>query len=179
MPQFGTSVKERNPTLEYHRLPVPVQVVSTLGFLATGTFQREIGDRSRISQPTISRTMPAVMAAIKSLSRQYIQFPYNDAQQTVIKRELYEIAGFPNVIGAIDCTHVRLKPPSMNDYAFINRKNYHSINVQVICDARLSLLNVVARWPGGTHDSFIWQNSSVGTRLQEGALQGRSHLLGE
>ncbi len=97
----------------------------------------------------------------------------------MIKREFYEIAGFPNVIGAIDCTHVRLKPPSVNDYAFINRKNYHSVNVQVICDARLSLLNVVARWPGGTHDSFIFNNSSVGRNLQEGVLQGQSHILGE
>ena len=123
-----------------------------------------------MSQPTISRMMPAVLAAVKSLSRQYFHFPYNDAQQTVIKRES-EIAGFPNVIGGIDCTHVRLKPRSMNDYAFINHKNYHSINVQVICDARLSLLNVVARWPGGTHDSFIPQNSSIGTELKGGALQ--------
>ena len=38
-------------------IPVPVQVLSTLGFLATGTFQREIGDRSGMSLPTISRTM--------------------------------------------------------------------------------------------------------------------------
>ena len=67
--------------------------------------------------------MPAVLAAIKSLTRQYIDFPYNDAQQTMIKRDFYEITGFPNVIGVIDCTHVHLKPPSMNDYAFINRKN--------------------------------------------------------
>uniref|UniRef100_A0A671Y2E2 Putative nuclease HARBI1 n=1 Tax=Sparus aurata TaxID=8175 RepID=A0A671Y2E2_SPAAU len=107
--------------------------------------------------------MPAVLAAIKSLSRKYIRFPYNDAQQSVIKRQFYEIAGFPNVVGVIDCTHVRLKAPSMNDYAFINRKNYHSINVQVICDAKLSLLNVVA--------------SCVGAQLQEGALQSQSHLL--
>ncbi len=78
------------------------------------------------------------------------------------------------MVGVIDCTHVRLKAPSMNDYEFINRKNYHS-NVQIICDAKLSILNMVARWPGGTHDSFILQNNSVG----EGALQGRSHLLGE
>ena len=56
--------------------------------------------------------------------------------------------GFPHLIGAIDFTHVRLKEPSMNDSAFINGKNYRSINVQVICDAKLSLLNVVARWPG-------------------------------
>ncbi len=90
-------------------------------------------------------------------------------------RENCEIAGFPNVVGVIDCTRVRLKATFMNDYAFINRKNYHSINVQIICDAKLSILNTVARWPGGTHDSFILQNSSVG----EGALQGRSHLLGE
>ena len=126
----------RRGTQRSNAIPVPVHVLSTLGHLATRTFQWEIGDRSSISQPTISRTVPAALATIKSLSCQYIQFPYNDAQQTVIKREFFEIAGFPNVIGAIDCTHVHLKPPSMNYYAFLN---YHSINVQVICDARLSL----------------------------------------
>ena len=98
-------------------LPVPVQVLAMLGFLATTAFQREIGDGAGASQPTISRTMPAVLAAIKSLSRKYIRFPYNDAQQSVIKRQFYEIAGFPNVVGAIACTHVHLKAPSMNDYA--------------------------------------------------------------
>lgn len=158
---------------------IPVPVLSTIGFLATGTFQREIGDRSGVSQPTISRMMPDVLAAIKSLAPRFIQFPYGDDRQTMIKREFYEIAGFPNVIGAIDCTHVHLKPPLVNDYAFINRKNHHSVNVQVICDARLSLLNVVARWPGGTHNSFIFKNSSVGRNMQEGLLQGQSHILGE
>ena len=97
----------------------------------------------------------------------------------MIKREFYEIAGLPNVIGAIDCTHVRLKPPSVNDYAYVNRKNYHSINVQIISDAKLRLLNVVARWPGSTHDAFIFNNSNVGRRLQEGALRGQSYLLGK
>ncbi len=43
------------------------------------------------------------------------------------------------MVGVIDCTHVRLKAPSMNDYESINRKNYHS-NVQIICDAKLSIL---------------------------------------
>ena len=47
--------------------------------------------------------MAAVLVAIMCLTRQYINFPYNDAQQTVIKRDFYEIAGFPHVIGAIDC----------------------------------------------------------------------------
>ncbi len=39
---------------------------------------------------------------------------------------------FPNVIGAIDCTHTRIKaPPGPNEGAFVNRKGVHSINVQV------------------------------------------------
>ena len=96
----------RGETQRSNSIPVAMQVFFMLGFLATGAFQWEIGDRSSMSQPIISRMMPAELAAVKSISRQYITFPYNNVQQIVIKREFYEIAGFPNVIGAIDCTHV-------------------------------------------------------------------------
>ncbi|XDV25593.1 hypothetical protein PO909_029486, partial [Leuciscus waleckii] len=41
--------------------------------------------------------------------------------------------GFPNVIGAIDCTHIPIKaPPGPNEGDFVNRKGVHSINVQGI-----------------------------------------------
>ncbi|KAK0140608.1 putative nuclease HARBI1 [Merluccius polli] len=73
-----------------------------------------------------------------------------------------EIAGFPNVIGAIDCTHIAIKAPSEGEYAYVNRKHFHSLNVQIICDAQMRLTNIVARWPGSTHDSFVLTNSSVG-----------------
>ncbi|KAG2469457.1 DOCK5 protein, partial [Polypterus senegalus] len=39
--------------------------------------------------------------------------------------------GFPNVIEAIDCTHVRIKAPAgPTEPDYINHKSYHSINVQ-------------------------------------------------
>lgn len=63
-------------------------LLATLGFLATGTFQQEMGDRAGVSQPTLSRVMPEVLGAIKSLSSKYIKLPH-----------YYEIAGIPNVIG--------------------------------------------------------------------------------
>uniref|UniRef100_A0A915E902 Peptidase C1A papain C-terminal domain-containing protein n=1 Tax=Ditylenchus dipsaci TaxID=166011 RepID=A0A915E902_9BILA len=34
-------------------------------------------------------------------------------------------------------------------------KNFHSVNVQVIVDYRGMFTNVVAKWPGSTHDAFI------------------------
>ncbi|KAJ4940577.1 hypothetical protein JOQ06_026874 [Pogonophryne albipinna] len=36
----------------------------------------------------------------------------------------------------------------------------------------------VARWPGSTHDAFIWRNSSVGRRLEAGAVRD-GWLLGD
>ena len=44
----------------------------------------------------------------------------------------HEISGFPNEIGTIDGTHIRIKTsPTCNDeHLFVNRKKYYSINVQ-------------------------------------------------
>ncbi|KAG7255563.1 hypothetical protein CRUP_002311, partial [Coryphaenoides rupestris] len=67
-------------------------------------------------------------------------------------------------------------PPAPPRFSWMRRaritssfsKQYHSINVQLICDAHNHLLNVVSRFPGGAHDSYILQNSSVGVHLEQG-----------
>ena len=38
--------------------------------------------------------------------------------------------------------------------------------MQAICDANLVFRDVVARWPGSHHDSFILQSSSVYDRFE-------------
>ena len=82
------------PTLERetkhtNAIPVHILFLSTPGILGTGTFQREIGDRSGISQPSMCRIIPAVLDAIISPSPDYIQFPYIIAQQAEVKRKLF------------------------------------------------------------------------------------------
>ncbi|KAL6469081.1 hypothetical protein MHYP_G00226050 [Metynnis hypsauchen] len=93
-------------TARSRALPVPLQVLTMLGFLATGSFQRELADRSGISQSSLSRAMPAVLDGIICMSAKYIKFPYEAVDQANIKAQFAAIAGFPNVIGAIDCTHM-------------------------------------------------------------------------
>lgn len=111
----------------------------------------------------------------------YIKLPYDEHHLSDVKRRFHGIAGMPNTVGAIDCTHVRIKSPSTDSMQFMNRKNYHLINMQVICDADGCILNVVARWSGGTQDSFILHNSIVGIHLEAGAVRYRwlvsEHLL--
>lgn len=50
-----------------------------------------------------------------------------------------------------------------------------------ICDEHLKIMNVFARYPGSTHDSFIWRNSNVEHTLRtlpENQM-GAFYLLGK
>ena len=42
-------------------------------------------------------------------------------------------AGLPNVIGCIDGTHIPITAPALDEGDYVNRKSFHSINIQ-ICD---------------------------------------------
>ncbi|XP_045104413.1 uncharacterized protein LOC123499946 [Portunus trituberculatus] len=51
------------------------------------------------------------------------------------KEEFLQIAGFPEVIGGIDGTHVMIVAPREYKVEFVNRKRYYIINVQFVFDA--------------------------------------------
>lgn len=61
---------------------------------------------------------------------------------------------------------------------FRNRKGYFSLNVQVVCNSQMQIMDVVARWPGATHDSFIFNNSAVRMKLEMGEFKNLI-LLGD
>ena len=79
----------------------------------------------------------------------------------------------PGIVDAIDCTHIHIQSPG-GDTAelFRNRKGFFSINAQAICDHDLILTNGVARWPGSTHDSRIFESSNICARLERREIQG-------
>lgn len=69
--------------------------------------------------------------------------------------------------------------PGGNDAeAFRNRKGYMSLNVQTVSDAKLKILDIVARWPGSCHDQTIFNNSRLKRRLEDGEF-GRDILVGD
>ncbi|XP_064862500.1 putative nuclease HARBI1 isoform X2 [Oncorhynchus nerka] len=60
---------------------------------------------------------------------------------------------------------------------FVNRKSFHSINVQMVCNADCVISNVVAKWPGSVHDSRIFRASEIYQCLSQGEFSGV--LLGD
>ena len=113
----------------------------------------------------------------------YILFPLNLETLLYIYYDhnlvyFYEYGGFPAVMGAIDGTIVRIKPPSTNEEAYVGRKEEHAINCQVVCDINGKFMDAVVRWPGSVHDSTIWQLSGVKTVIESFVESQGPHYKG-
>ena len=146
------------------------QVLIALRFYATGIFQRVIGDLFGVSAFAACTAIHKVSKVIAKQRAQFLSFPENLADT---KRKFYDVAHFPGVIGAIHCTHIRIICPNKeNAMAFVNRKQFYSINIQAICESDAFITNIVARWPGSTHDSRIFDNSNIADKLKDGAIDG-------
>ena len=93
---------------------------------------------------------------------------------------------------------MRITRPIDHEKSFVNRKNYHSINVQVgnilinfllicsnfivslqvICDANCCFLSVNATKPGSCNGSTIFKSSTIGLKFARGQF-GNGFLLGD
>ena len=73
-----------------------------------------------------------VARAIAKLAPDFIKMPSSLEEEAALMKDFKKIRNFPSVIGAIDCTHIKIKKVG-GDAAqyYINRKGYYSLNVQV------------------------------------------------
>ncbi|XP_034166092.2 putative nuclease HARBI1 [Pangasianodon hypophthalmus] len=147
-----------------------------LRFFANGSFLYNVGDAEHISKATVCRTVRKVCLALKRFLRIFVVFPGHKPLR-VIREEFHRFAGFPNVFGCIDGTHIPIIAPSENEADYVNRRSIHSIYVQIICDAAHIITNVEAKWPGSVHDSRMFRESTLSNKLECGEIDG--FLLGD
>ena len=152
------------------------QILITLRYLASNSHQSVIADTFNVSQATVSRSIENVLNGICEHIDEFIRFPREDEAKAT-QQEFYKIAGFLGLVGCIEGTHIRILAPHTNPTDFINRKNYYSINVQVICDEKLRITYLVAKCPGSAQDSWILQQSKVWDAFETGRFKGI--LLGD
>ena len=111
-------------------LPPCLQVCVALRFYAIGTYQNAIGDMLGIDQSTVCRTIDRVTNALFEIWPHYIRMP-TQREANLQKLKFYNMRGFANVFACIDGTQVRIQAPVLQEHEYVNRKTYHSINVQV------------------------------------------------
>ena len=103
-------------------MTVSLQVMTALRFYATGSFQAVTADVHRISWPSVSRVINDVTNCLVRISHEHIKMPTQQELVNVMGG-FHELSGFPNVIGAINGTRIRIKSPPNDEHFIIPSAN--------------------------------------------------------
>lgn len=88
---------------------------------------------------------------------------------------------FVGVIGCIDGCHIRIVTPKENGNSYVNRKDFHSLLLQGVCDDRLLFTDIYTGEPGSLHDYTLYRKSDLFTRILNNQIQFFEdfHLIGD
>jgi hypothetical protein len=153
-----------------HCLTPLMQVCIALRYYATDCMQLSLGAWMNVDQSTVSRCIWRVSQGVKRVYGRFLAI----GDVTSVKQRFFEKFGFPNTIGCIDGTQIKIIKPSFTQHPseYINRKGFYSINIQAVCDSDCYFWDVLAAWPGSVYDSRIFKNSSALRSLLGGNLNG-------
>ena len=158
-------------------LGVETQVLVALRYYASGCFYVDTGVAHGISKSSVSRALHQVTDSLCEHVQQYISFSTEDESLRIRKEKFFEFSNFPNVIGLVDGTQVPIKGPIVDEHLYVCRKGYHSVNMQIVCGPSLDILDIVSKWPGSAHDSFVWANCTLKEHLANTETNG--FILGD
>lgn len=150
-----------------------------LRYVGDPGFQTGVGEDIGVHQTSVSKVVTQVADQMIEKCGQWIKFPRTPADVIEAKERWQTKYTFPCAVGVIDCTHIKIKKPPLHADEYINRKGYHSINVQATCNADEWFTSIDASWPGSVHDSRIWSNSEICNITRNEFQRSNALLLGD
>ncbi|KAK1275366.1 hypothetical protein QJS04_geneDACA000815 [Acorus gramineus] len=147
------------------------QLAIFLHALGHGVSNRVLSERFHHSGETISRHFNAVLKAVVSLKREYINLPQNDVQvHPHVRHNKIFYPYLKNAVGAIDGTHIPALVRKNKATRYRNRKGWISQNVMAACSFDLQFQYVAVGWEGSTADMRVlrWALESGGFSVPEG-----------
>ncbi|CAG5006474.1 unnamed protein product [Parnassius apollo] len=172
-----------------HGIPVHIKVLASLHFFGHGGYQTTVGPGQYLglSQSAVSKCLQEVADAIITvLLNGMVLFPETEQERAENKQRFLQIAGFPSVLGLIDCSQISIVRPKDTALVparlFFNRKGFYSLNCQFVCNAKMEIIHFNATFPESTHDAAVWQGSSLSQLLETNYVNGVSAgewLLGD
>ncbi|XP_053192738.1 uncharacterized protein LOC128376912 [Scomber japonicus] len=134
-----------------------------LFWLATPSAYRVVARAFDIPRATIHRVVHRASGKIATLLYRVVRHPTAEELPRLGGRfaRLARSAAFNRVVGAIDGCHVRVKPPAQDAACYFNRKLFHSIQLQAMCDDVGKFLDVFVGYCGSVHDARVLRNSPI------------------
>ncbi|XP_022849084.1 protein ALP1-like [Olea europaea var. sylvestris] len=158
------------------------QVALALRRLSSGNSLISVGESFGVHHSTVSQVTWRFIEAIEENGLHHLRWPSTEREITEIQNKFEKIRGLPNCCGVIDTTHIKMMLTSSDQGAemWLDRKENHSMILQVIVDSDLRFRDIVTGWPGKMNEYSVLQSSSFFKLCQEGErLNGKKITLSE
>jgi len=138
------------------QLPIRTQLLVTVYYMANQATVRRIADKFGMSESSVIKSRRNVTGALNTLLETFVKWP---AQLDIVQTSdaFLSKSGISGIIGAIDGTHIPISAPFENHEYYVNRKGFHSILMQAVCNNDMLFTDVYVGWLGSVHDARVFQ----------------------
>ncbi|XP_042309854.1 protein ANTAGONIST OF LIKE HETEROCHROMATIN PROTEIN 1-like [Sceloporus undulatus] len=144
-------------TVMRRAITVEERVAITIWWLSGPLTYQNVAHQFQIGSSTASVICIQVCEAIvKVLLRKVVRLENHHRIM-----EGFEQLGFPNCVGAVDGTHILIRPPRGKAEEYYNRKYGFSIVMQGTTDHTGRFINIEAGFSGRHHDAYIFRQTGI------------------
>uniref|UniRef100_A0A6P7GZ90 Uncharacterized protein LOC114344098 isoform X2 n=1 Tax=Diabrotica virgifera virgifera TaxID=50390 RepID=A0A6P7GZ90_DIAVI len=151
-----------------HPISAEEKLSVTLRYLVTGASFRSLAFQYRIHHSWISVLVKEVLENIESRTLHiYIPEPSKGQMKTNVQ-DFYYLWNYPNCCASIDGKHIRILCPNKAGSLFFNYKNYHSVVLLALVDARYRFVAIDVGSYGRKGDAGIFSKSVIKQKIDNG-----------
>lgn len=154
------------------RDPLPPEKILALGLyrLGHGNSYVSIGPSFNVGKATVIEAVQDVVEALYEIRNEHIKFPENEAETRAAIETFQDLSDLPNIVGAIDGSHVRIKAPKDSPVDYFSRYQQHDFIIQVVVNGQKLFLDFACSYPGSMHDARVLRRSSIFRRAEGGDI---------
>ena len=160
---------------------IPPEKVLAIGLhrLAHGGSFENAGIAMNVGKATAREAFTDVVIALYDFRNDFVKFPANEVETRASIEALEELSDLPNITGAIDGTHIKIKAPKESAVDYFSRYQQHDGAVQGIVGGKKIFMDIAAGFPGSLHDARVPRNSSIYDRAEHGDVPAAPiHVIG-
>ena len=135
--------------------------------LAHGNSYSTIGPVFNVGKSTVIEAVQDVVNGLFEIRNEHIKFPETLAQVTTSIETFSELTDLPNVVGAIDGSHVRIKAPVDSAPDYFSRYQQHDFIIQAVVNGKKLFLDFACGYPGSMHDGRVLRRSRIFRKAEQ------------
>lgn len=160
----------KQDTILRNAIPVEKRVAIALWRLSTGNSYRTVALTFGVGRCTAMNIKDEFCEVLISQAHRFIRFPRTQAETRKCIQDFENISTFPQVVGALDGSHIPISAPTENANDYRNRKKFTSVILQGVADANGRFIHVSTGYPGSIHDARVLRMSSLYTAVENNRI---------